>query len=401
VFWIGRKQRKELETRIQKLEKSIDALSRERQKGVLSGLERKAEVGPFAERKEALLSYEELRRIYLQSATVRPAIDSIVRQVTLTPWKIKLKEGVEETDETKDELRKVEEFFEVPNRNREPLSRIFSKVLTDILVYDAGVIEKVKTVKGRLVEIFARDGSTVFPITDEHGILKGYEQRIRINGVEKKVKFAPDELVYLVLYPQSRSAYGLPIIESIVNEIASLLFSASFISKQFTEDEFPPGYLVLPEVDLESWERIRKEHETAAGATSKWKLKALVNVGRAEFLELKKPPRDLQLSELREALERIVFRNFGVTPVEMGFADRMPRATAEAQERLGRRKLYYPLISLLEYYLNTEIVAELSPNVKFQFEVPREEREILERARADALYVQWGIKTPDEVREEL
>ncbi|HAV42619.1 TPA: hypothetical protein DCX15_01190, partial [bacterium] len=168
--------------------------------GVVRGYDRFPSTTTFAVRRYVQLSWEELRRIYIQSSAVRPAVDSIVRQVSLTPWVV-----VGEDEKKRDE---VERFFNNPNRNKERFSELLAKVLKDILIYDAGAIEKVKSLDGKLREIYARDGSTIKPISDEYGLLRGYEQEVYIQAARRKVIFEPDELIYLSLYPSSEGPWG-------------------------------------------------------------------------------------------------------------------------------------------------------------------------------------------------
>ncbi|HAV42647.1 TPA: hypothetical protein DCX15_01335, partial [bacterium] len=168
-------------------------------------------------------------------------------------------------------------------------------------------------------------------------------------------------------------------------------------------DEIPPGFLVIEKIEEESYRRLQADLRAQRGLTKDFSVQVLRNVGRADWINVKGSPKEMMLAELRDAQERIIFRNFGVTPAEMGFADRMPRATAEAQEWVGRSKLYLPLLELLASAINSELVSELDPaqEVWFEFRPPQRERDLLSEARAKQLFILSGVLSPNEVREQL
>ncbi len=262
------------------------------------------------------LSFAMLRQIYERSSYVRPCVDALVRSVSSLPWVVRPKRNGKARD-----AEEVKEFLRDPNSNEESLRKIFGQVLTDVVVIDEGIVEKVKAFDGTLLELFARDGSTFIPIKDEHGILHGYIQKL---GVGDPVPFEKDEVMYFELYPTTWTAYGLPIIETIVNEVASLMFSVQWIADSFTEDKIPPGILTLDRVGNDAYERAKAEFQ--GGEDSQFTVKLFRNVGKAQWIELKKTNQEMQLAELNLQIERIVYRNFGLQPFELGVTSEINRA---------------------------------------------------------------------------
>ena len=346
-------------------------------------------------RKRSVLTYDQLRRIYIQSSVVRPCVDSIVRSVTTCPWQIS---PVRKEEYDPSHIEEVEAFFLNPNRNKENLQQILSKVLSDILVIDAGVIEKVKNPLGKLMEIYARDGATFVPDVDDHGVVLGYKQRAKT----ETVSFSNDEIIYFMLYPRSESAFGTPIIESIVDEVATLMFSSATIAKSFTEDEIPDGVLSLGEIGLDAYERAKADFTKERGISKEFKIRVVRGAGKVEWIPFSRPFKDMQLAELRNEIEKIVYRNFGVMPIEMGVTEGMPRAVAREQIKVSESKLTDPIKNLLTYFINTEIIASEFgfKDVLFEFVkegIPGDS----EKSSALTNLEVNAVMTPNEARSEL
>jgi hypothetical protein len=287
------------------------------------------------------LSYSQLRDIYLQSATVRDCVDTISRQISTLPWVVRIRPGGDIVHR-----ERLKEFFLDPNENKENIRTLLQKLIVDVLVIDSGVIEKVKSRSGNLLEIFVRDGSTFTPVYDEHGILLRYIQRVRGNSID----FKTNEIVQVQLFPRSWGFYGTPIIETIVDEAVTLMFSIAEIGNTFTKDEIPKGILVLDGVSPKTYQKIFADLTSEKGQL-KNRLKMLRNVREAKWIDFKKSFREMQLAELNEKIERIVRRNFGLKP------EGDVSLTAEAM---------LTWTQILNYYINTEIVKECFDDVYFK-----------------------------------
>lgn len=333
------------------------------------------------------LSYALLRKIYERSSYVRPCVDALVRSVSSLPWVVRPFRGGDPRNASA-----VREFLRDPNSNDESLRKIFGQVLTDVMVIDEGIIEKIRSMDGTLLEIMARDGATFIPIKDVHGTLYGYIQKLEPYDV---VKFSKDEVMYFELYPTTWNAYGLPIIETIVNEIASLMFSVQWIADSFTEDKIPPGILVLDHIAKDAYERAKAEFQS--GEDSQFTVKLFRNVGKAEWIELKRSNADMQLAELNTQIERIVYRNFGLQPFEMGVTTEINRATAEMALKVSQSRVFKPLIQMVNYAMNLSLVHPVFSDVYFKL-IPMDLGDPLSRAQTISAYVKQDILTKEEAR---
>jgi len=344
------------------------------------------------------LSYRELEEIYFQSSIIRGIIDGITRVISSLEWKIVPTRGEDGVDARI--LRAVEGFFMNPNGNDESFSTLVRKVVRDLLIYDAGVIEKVKGAGGDLLEIYARDGSTFEVRIDAHGLVTGYIQRV-FSPAERTASFAPDEIVYLSLYPRTSSPYGSPPLDSLVNEVAAAMFASQLIAKSFEYDEVPPGILNLGKIGQVAYERAREYFkEKRYGQKKRFEISIVHDTDKVEWVPLTRPPQELQLAELIDKVNRMIFRCFGVMPVEMGLVEGVNFATSRTQENISKSKLIVPIIKMLEEYINSEIIwAHLSADVRIHFSKPKEDDP--ERSLKICQLVEKGIITINEARRRL
>jgi len=344
------------------------------------------------------LSYRELEEIYFQSSVIRAIIDGITRVISSLDWRIVSVSEDREID--RDVFEGVRAFFMNPNANDESFSTIIRKIVRDLLIYDAGVIEKVMTGDDNLVEIYARDGSTFEIKIDTHGLVKGYVQKV-YSPSERSVNFEPDEIIYLSLYPRTSSPYGSPPIDALVNEISAAMFASQLIARSFECDEIPPGILNLGKIGQVAYERAReyfKEKRTAGRRN--FELTILHDSDRVEWIPLTRPPQELQLSELIDKVNRMIFRCFGVTPTEMGSIEDINRATAAVQENISRSKLIVPIVRLLEEYINNEIIwSHISGDIRINFSKPKEDDP--EHTLKVCSMFERGLLTVNEARKRL
>lgn len=372
----------------------------------------------------ARLTYSQLRQVYYNSSAVRPCVDGINRRISNTPWTIK---PVNDEDFSKEHQKKLFNFFNNPNANKESLAQLSTRFLNDVLVIDAGAVEKVRALKGNLLELVARDGTTISPKVDETGLLQYYEQRPTATapgnynpgrtrpggskgysnlgattsvGGGRVIKFPVNDIIYIMMYPRTSSIYGTPIIDGIVDEVAALLFSNVHIARSFTEDEIPPGVLNLGEIGEMAYDRCKEDFRQKKGefGGKDYGLKIVYGTKQVEWVDFKRANKEMQVAELRDNIERIVYRNFGVTPTEMGATGDINRSLSEAHIKTGRSGLYVPLLSMLEYYYNTEVVPEFGfSDVKFAY-VPKLDGDEEKSARADRWRIERGTYTINDIR---
>jgi len=347
------------------------------------------------------LTYSDLRECYRQSSIVRACIDTIVRELSNLTWSVVPVKGLSGDDlkNARIEAQNVARLFYNPNSNSESFGRLLSKMLRDLLVLDAGVIEKVRSRSGKIVELWARDGASFFPNQDEHGRIKTYIQVVpeESEPLLSVIELPTENVIYLSLFPRTESPLGMPIIESIYNEVGCHLYALNLLGRFFEEDEIPPGILNVERMGEDARRRLEQWFEEHRGLEMRHRL-AVVSGSGAKWIDFKRSNEEMQMVQLLDRFELAVMRAFGIQPIELGV--QKASAGAEVQERLGRLGLIRPIAKQLEYYFTTEIVQELSRYpLEFKF-IVRPYGDELKHARAAYLRVRSGISSINEERDE-
>lgn len=356
-------------------------------------------------RRSRILSLAELRLLSIDSPTIRPCIDQIVREVAFLPWRVfPRKTENSDYEVAKKNAKQVEEFLRNPNANQESLSTIFSQCLRDLLTLDKCVILKVKDTEGNLSEIWARDPATFVPQLDKFGVILNFQQRTEGPGSsDPRTEFSPDEVSYMVLHPSTYAFEGAPIIETIANQAAGIMIAYKDVVRMWDEDEIPPGVLVLGKIGEEALERAKASFTKTRGIRNRFKLRVIDNIekGGAEWVAMRRSNRDEQLLELVKRVEHVIFRNFGLSPVDMGEVGRANRAESYVQYAATGSRMITPLSNMLAYYINDQIISEFKfEDISFGFLLkPRQ----ISVNVSQGIIQQWraGLISRNEARLEL
>jgi hypothetical protein len=368
-----------------------------------------------------VLSPMQIDMIYQRCPDVRAAIDAIVRQVATHDWEISPRVGRDdpEYEELFEACVPITQWLSRPVKdqsNQDTWQEVMTAVITDLLKHDAGVMERVRDRKGRLIELPPLRGPDVFPIYDRRGKLERYEQ-FPFNpgapssiGTSASIKLTPEQILYMELFPNTMGPLGMPLIESLIYQVIAIMRSAELWAHSVDMNEVPPGILVLVGVAKDAEERIRADYEAKAAAD--WKIRILGSPDPgtldAKWVEFRKAPRELQLAELADKIQRIIWRVFGVTPVEMGDPGGTNRATAEVQMDVSGSHLITPILKLLAAKFNSLLIEDLVDpkyhgKIEFRWVNHRELTPSEKLARSQELIglVGAGIMTRDEARREI
>ena len=377
---------------------------------------------------DRFLTNDELWEVYRRTPDVRAAVDSIVRRVATFDWSIEpaVDPSSPKYEAAAEAAEASRRFLSAPSKDGATWQEVFTALLTDLLVYDAAALELVRNADGDLVEVNPLRGSSIDPRINDHGRVLYYEQSIYNSasaGVQldttpskddptfSTVKFEPDDLIYLRLFPTTTSPVGNPLIEALVTEVISLLRSSEHTMLALDADEIPPGILVLAGLAGQAARQATADLQQLRGQDHKVRVLTTpdpAGIG-ARWVELRHTPKDLSFVEVVDQIRRTCWRVFGVLPVEMGATDGVNRATAEVQIDVASSHLVTPILELLAAKVNSRLLPlvvgdpDVAPLVRFQFD--RERRLTPEQSRviADrhARYIDAGVLTRNEARAEL
>jgi len=386
------------------------------------------------------------------------AIKTIVDEITATPWKIVSKEGikVEEGSTTKARIDEVSQFFDNPNSNKESFEKILKVVVRELLVLDSGIIVKEFNEAGEMVELKSVDSAGFLKNPNAFGkidqrddlILEGFvdfgkastssetainsiaaftasERENRPGGLSviqattraayfqygyltsaRPVPFGKKEVVWMEATPLSYDIYGLSPVESIIDVLQTLIYSIQYNLEYFEDNNVPKGFIQLAggtKEDLndfaDKWNDLQYKKDGLSGQLRKvFHRVPITNSENAEFIKVQFSSQELELIASQQWFTKLVWGAFGVTPSEIGFTEDSNRATEIAQSRVFKRKAIFPLLRLLEYHINKEIISEWEyDDIEFRFDTYDVEEEKF-KWELYKLQLDTKTKTVNEIR---
>ena len=390
---------------------------------------------PFAEQytgTDRILTDDQLWRVYLRTPDVRAAVDAIVRRVATWDWLVEptLDPADPGYAAAMDEAQKAATFLHAPNTDGESWQELMIKVCTDLLVFDAGVIECVYggtlqpdgVVQSTedLQELVALRGSTITPVVDQFGHVLGYTQNTAEFATPIVVQtgdattddvlphFGTEQIVYMRLFPNTATPMGQPLIETLINEVITMLRSAEHSMLAFDADEIPPGILVLTGIAGKAAQAAKADLQTLRGKDHK--VRVITNpdpkATGANWVELRRTPKDVDFVNVVAQVRRTIWRVFGVLPVEMGASEDIPRAVGQVQLEVSTSHLINPILELIEAKVNARllplVVGDPTALERLRFRFDRDSKLSAEDQRTTAQtlvsLVREGLMTRNEAR---
>jgi len=366
-------------------------------------------------------------------------ITTIVDEMSAIEWDIVPREGVELTPKIQAQIDHVKSFFENPNSNKESFEEIRRKYIRDILEVDAGVINKVFNLKGQMVEIVARDGSTFTKNPDIFGMLTDREDLIQESNIAQNnkemrlmepgwitaadarekaayfqygwitgarpVPFGKKEIVWFERNPRTDSIYGRSPVEILGNTIQTLIYAIEHNLEYFNDNSIPKGIIGLEGADadeIRAFQSQWKEQQRTKDSAGNWKkiFHHVPIVGTTpQFTRLQFTNAELELLEGQKWWAKLVWACFGVTSVELGYTeDAKGLANQIVQSNVFKKRAINPLLRLEEYRINHEILPEFEyPDIEFKF-LTFDVDEETKKAQLYQLQLNAGYRSINEVR---
>lgn len=341
------------------------------------------------------ISYHILRELYTTSSAIRPAVDSISREVSNLPWKVVKNDFKYHNPK---ELAAINNFLRYPNLDNDKFAAILSSFINDLLVVGKGTIEKVRNAFGDLKEIKVRDAALFTPEINDFGFIIQYVEYKKGTTTPAR-KHKKDNIIFEYFTPTSYTLGATPIIETIINEVALLMLATKSIAWSFCRDEIPPGILHLGEIGEVALERAKASFEASKGYQGKGKMRVIDNVDQVKWVEFTRSNQEMQVAELIPMIERIVFRNFGLSPVESSQVD-ISRQVADVSFKSSQSKMVSPVMQTVVDIINNDIIAEFDMDALFMF-VRSSMETFSEQSKGLTDLNDRGILTANEVRLKL
>ena len=398
-----------------------------------------------------LIDVPTLRKLAV-SPYVFMVTSTIIDEVCSIEWDIvpKAKDeptGAETDKEIKDEekqkgkeiqtlkhIKEVKDFFYNPNGNAESFEFILRSTLRDILELDSGIIIKVFNRAGKMVQIFSRDGGTFLKNPDIYGYLGNridyvmpptsntkkvspyYDNVLRHESAyfqygwtagAMPIPFGKRELIWLSRNPRSDSIYGRSPVEVLQDIIMSLIYGATFNLDFYTNNNMPDGIISLLGANAEQIKKFRERFEEqfkVKDTYGNWRKqfhKFPITSTDTKFTPFQLTSQQMEIISQQEWFSKLVWACFGITPSELGYTENSNKATELVQSKVFKRKAVRPLLKLLEYNINTQLMPEFGHDeIEFKF-IEYDLNEDLEKHKLYEIQLKNGIKSVNEIRQEL
>jgi len=224
------------------------------------------------------------------------------------------------------------------------------------------------------------------------------------------IPFEPSEVTYIMAHPRTNECYGLSNIETLKVLLLSMSQEELSTEAYFRQGEIRKSLLSLDEgiPDDATWTRFTDRLKEQI-VESPHNIIPSDQKGTLSALGLTR--RDMQWIEQRDEYRKAIFGIFNVTDAEMGFTRDLTKGMEESQRQIYVRKGLFPLIKLIEYHANMEVVAEFFrddadhkgefagevPDVYFRYDIfdPVQERQLLEM---DKIKLEDGLTSVNEIR---
>ncbi len=372
---------------------------------------------------------------------------AIIDEVCSIEWDIVAedKSGNEVLGKEKD-VEEVKSFFENPNTNPESWETVVRMMLPDLLEINSGIMIKVFNSFGKMVEIVSRDGSAFTKNPDVYGmytnradlilmkdiydadgespyraetgypLLQGYitSDQAREEGAyfqygfntgARPIPFGKREIVWFEKKVRTDDLYGRSAMEVLARTVQTLIYAVEHNLEYFSDNSIPPGVLGLDGMntaDMKAFAQQWTESQKKTDDLGNWKKVfhklAMVNK-MPKFERLGLTNIELELIESQKWWSKMVWACFGMTATELGFVeDAKGSANQIVQSSIAKKRIIYPLLKIIAYYVNTQIIPEFGfEGIRYKYKI----FDVDDETKKWGLYklrTEAGLKTINEER---
>ena len=379
------------------------------------------------------------------SIYVDMCVTAIIDEVCSVEWEIVAEDraGNEVMGKEKD-IERIQDFFYNPNTNKESWEMIVRMMLPDLLELNSGIMVKVFNMFGEMVEIVSRDGMAFTKNPDPYGFYTNRADLILMKNIlgegeehtqqmdypaiqaemeaeaaqqegayfqygfntgARPIPFGRREIVWFEKKVRTDNLYGRSSMEILAKTVQTLIYAVESQLEYFNDNSIPPGVLGLEGMssdDLKAFGQQWVQQQKVQDSLGNWKRAnhklPMVNK-MPKFERLGFTNQELELIESQKWWSKLVWGAFGITATELGFTeDAKGAANQIVQTSVAKKRIIYPLLRLLEYHINTEIIPEFGvEGIRYKYKI----FDIDEETKKWGLYklqTESDLKTINEVR---
>lgn len=359
------------------------------------------------------ITFATLRRMSRVNWVDRACIKTLTDEITGQPW------NIVPIDAKKPYNTNLQTWLELmlkqPNQNKESWRMLMDKVVEDILVCDAGIVEKVRDQKGRVVELYYVDGTTIKPCYDIKGMLgdpTAYEQYLPTPTNQLAVaSWSKWDLIRMQWNPSGaidNYGWGLSPVEAGLAVATAFLNAEAYTMSFFQRNTIPPVIINLGEDVPENEVANFRAYLAAemAGQAGFWQPFAMSGGKGFDIKQLMKSPQEMAFREYLEWQMKWKVALYRMSPQDIGFNLDQYKVEGNVQLQLSQNKAINSIKDMLAGYINTEIINDpgwgIDPfdiNLKFQW-IDADTVDPVDQATIDKIYWSMGVIENNYIRKE-
>lgn len=286
-----------------------------------------------------------------QNEWIRAAINHRKFQVSSAPWDIVPLDDDKAFDPTT-QLDMIN-LLSHPNPATDGFRTFIEKVVEDIMVLDAGCVEVVRTMRGIPAQLWNVDGANIRVSQTWMGDPTDPRYFWYPNG-HFGAGLMDEDLMYMMQNPSSHRVLGLSPLETLRETIDAEIQSSKYNKGQVMQAP-PQGIIDLGEdatvENVDQFEQYWRAEVAGIKTTA-----VIGGTKNAKFLNFGRSQRDMQFLQWQSYLIRKIAAVFGISPQDLGILFDVNRANSETQSDLSEDRGLRPLISLIEAYINREVI---------------------------------------------
>lgn len=251
--------------------------------------------------------------------------------------------------------KQIKDKLLAPNPRNDSFRSFIEPVVEDIIVLDAGVIEKERNLMGELVGLWPVDGASIRVDARWDGSSPGAPRYFWYPDQFERASFKNEDLVYMMANPLSWSPVGVSALETLKATIEAEMYGHEYNNRQ-VRGAAPDGIIDIGE-DATAENVRRFESFFLSEVTGKGALGFIGGTKGAKFIPLRPMGnREMQFMEWQQYLVRKIAIVFGLTLQDLGWMGDSNKSTADVQMQFTEDRGLRPLMSLIQTYLTQEIV---------------------------------------------
>ena len=334
-------------------------------------------------------------------------------QLLRIPWTIQRK------DKPRASSKSVEQmgvFFKKPDR-KNSFAQWSRKILFDLFDIDAPTLYVNRSMDGKCRSIEVLDGATMFPLIDDMGRRPDSNVIITPNGLQYNrrqpafqqiiyglpmVNLSEDQIMYPIMRPQpDMPMFGYSPVEQIYIEATEGIRKTFYQADFWRSGSIPEMMVSVPEIWTPRQIATFQAHfDALLSGNLSLKSKVRFVPGGMKPHDMKNASGENLWSQRDEMLIRLVCYAFSVSPTP--FIRQTNRATAQNAQQSAQEEGLYPLMSWFKDDVMDHIIQEVFgfDDIEFVY-LPRPEVDMEKQAQIHKIQIDEGIRTRNEVREEL